>query len=71
MKHFIFDPELVGLADRHYTDFICCHIVCYCEWCEDQYKKPTAKERYGNPRTGCVLWPMMKIRDAAGNPTGK
>ena len=71
MKHFIFDPELERLVDRHYIDFICCHIVCYCKWCVEQFKKSTAEERYGNPRTGCVLWPMMEIRDEDGNSTGK
>ena len=43
----------------------------YCKWCAEQYKKPTVEERYGNPRTGCVLWPMMEIKDEAGNPTRK
>ena len=71
MKHFIFDPKLARLVDRHYKDFVCCHIVCYCEWCVERYKKETAKERYGNPRTSCVLWPMMEIKDEARNPTGR
>ena len=71
MKNFRFDPLLARLVDHHYTEFVCCHITCYCEWCVTQFKKPTAVERYGNPRTGCVLWPMMEISDKNGKPTGE
>ena len=70
MKHFRFDPLLARLVDRLYRDFVCCHVACYCECCVTQLKKPTTEEQRCSPRTGCVLWPMMEIRNEHGKSAG-
>ena len=51
--------------------FVCRHIPCFCQWCVNQLKKATPEERYNQPGTGCVLWPIMEIFDKDGNSTGK
>ena len=51
--------------------FVCRHIPCFCTWCVAQLEKRTPEERYNEPGTGCVLWPIMEIFDEHNKSTGK
>ena len=36
-----------------------------------QLNKSTAEERYAGPRNGCILWPIMEIKDKDREGTGR
>ena len=64
MYHVRFEKALKDL-------FVCRHVPCFCPWCVAQLKKATPEERYNEPGTGCVLWPIMEIFDEDGKSTGR
>ena len=61
---FRFDPELPE------NTFVFSRFPCGCDGCWKHNRLPIEK-RYKVPRTDCILWPMMEIKDKKGHVTGK